>query len=65
MTLSTELVRGHAADVLIKASHDADLLVVGSRGHGTVAGMPVGSVSQHCVHHATCRSQRMAARESG
>ena len=52
--LSTELIRGHAANVLIKASHDADLLVVGSRGHGTVTEMLVGSVSRHCVHHAAC-----------
>ena len=45
---------GHAALVLIDRSHDADLLVVGCRGHGEFAGMLIGSVSQHCAAHADC-----------
>jgi nucleotide-binding universal stress UspA family protein len=32
----------------------ADLLVVGSRGHGDFAEALLGSVGQHCVQHATC-----------
>jgi nucleotide-binding universal stress UspA family protein len=45
---------GHAAQVLIEASKEADLLVVGSRGHRAFAGMLVGSVSLHCVTRASC-----------
>jgi nucleotide-binding universal stress UspA family protein len=48
------VVEGHAAAVLIEASRAAELLVVGSRGHGVFAATLLGSVGQHCVHHATC-----------
>lgn len=45
---------GHPAQVLLDAADGAELLVVGSRGHGGVAGMLLGSVSQHLVAHARC-----------
>jgi nucleotide-binding universal stress UspA family protein len=48
------VLEGPAAEVLLDAAKDAELLVLGSRGHGTLVGMLLGSVSQHCVHHATC-----------
>jgi nucleotide-binding universal stress UspA family protein len=40
--------------VLLDAAADAGLLVVGSRGHGQVAGLVAGSVSQHLARHAAC-----------
>jgi nucleotide-binding universal stress UspA family protein len=50
----TATAEGRAAPILLKAAAGADLLVVGSRGHGALAGMLLGSVSQHCVQHSPC-----------
>ncbi len=49
-----KVVYGHPSQVLIAESRDADLLVVGNRGHGGFTGMLLGSVSTHCVTHAAC-----------
>jgi nucleotide-binding universal stress UspA family protein len=46
--------RGHPAVLLVAASEEAQLLVVGSRGHGAFTGMLLGSVSAHCLQHAHC-----------
>lgn len=49
-----QVVEGAAADVLIRAAAEGDLLVVGSRGHGGLAGLLLGSISQQCAYHAPC-----------
>ena len=54
LEIETRTVEGQAADVLVRAGHGADLLVVGSRGMGGFAELLLGSVSQQCAHHATC-----------
>lgn len=52
--VSSTVREGDPAQVLLDAAIGADLLVVGSRGHGGFTEALLGSVSQHCVHHARC-----------
>ena len=49
-----KVVEGNPAAALLAASAGAELLVLGSRGHGGFVEALLGSVSQHCVHHAKC-----------
>ena len=46
-------VEDEPARALLDASRDADLLVVGSHGHG-LSGLLLGSVSLECAQHAAC-----------
>ncbi|WP_336206781.1 universal stress protein [Nonomuraea sp. LPB2021202275-12-8] len=49
-----EVVQGHPVDVLREAATGAGLLVVGSRGRGTFAGLVLGSVSQALLQRPPC-----------
>jgi nucleotide-binding universal stress UspA family protein len=54
VTVTSTVREGNAAQVLLDLAKDADLLVVGNRGHGGFAEALLGSVSEACVHHAQC-----------
>ncbi len=50
----SKVVHGSPAKVLLQEAAAAELLVVGSRGHGGITEALLGSVTHHCVHNATC-----------
>ncbi len=54
VTVEKVPIRGPAAATLVKLSKDADLLVVGSRGHGGFTALRLGSVSQQVAQHSEC-----------
>lgn len=61
--VSMEVVEGHPVDTLRHAADRADLLVVGSHGHGVLAGMVLGSVSQALLHLSPCPIAVVRVRE--
>jgi nucleotide-binding universal stress UspA family protein len=52
--LSAELLAGGPPEMLCAATEDAQLLVLGSHGHGQLFEAVSGSVAQYCVRHASC-----------
>lgn len=55
-SIEGRVLRGRAATAIVEDARDfgADLLVVGSRGHGTIASLLLGSVSSEVVDHTPC-----------
>jgi nucleotide-binding universal stress UspA family protein len=52
--VETTILDGDAARVLVEASQEADILVMGSRGHGPLQAALLGGVSHYVVRHAAC-----------
>ena len=51
-----ELQEGPEAEAILDIARNcqADLIVMGTRGHGTLKGLLVGSVSRKVIHHSSC-----------
>ncbi|GAA2403405.1 universal stress protein [Streptomyces glaucosporus] len=54
LEITTEQLTGHAAAVLTDTAQEAELLVIGTRGLGVVAGFLVGSVALTTVARVPC-----------
>jgi nucleotide-binding universal stress UspA family protein len=54
VSVAATVAEGRAPDVLSAAARSADLLVLGSHGHGRMRHTVLGSVSEECVRKATC-----------
>ena len=52
LSITVTALEGHPGQVLCAAAGEADLLVVGRSGHGSVTESLLGSVGLHCVLHA-------------
>ena len=54
VVVRSTLSEAEAGPALVKLSTAADLLVVGSRGHGGIRELLLGSVGTYCAQHARC-----------
>lgn len=68
-SVTVRAINGFAGDELIRASREADLIVVGARGGaqsgGLAAHTPLGSVSNKVLHHSTCPVVVVPAPQAG
>jgi nucleotide-binding universal stress UspA family protein len=53
-SVTVKAVHGFPAEVLVEASRDADMIVLGSRGAGGFGHLMMGSVTSQVAHHASC-----------
>ncbi len=54
VTFTIETPQGRPGPELVRLAADAEMLVVGSRGAGSVRELLLGSVSNYCAHHSPC-----------
>jgi nucleotide-binding universal stress UspA family protein len=54
VAVNVRAVNGYPGEELIKASDDADLVVVGARGMSAIGRLLLGSVSSEVLHHTRC-----------
>jgi nucleotide-binding universal stress UspA family protein len=54
LRVTGQVIESYPGPALVDASLDADLLVVGSRGHRELADILLGSVGMYCATHAYC-----------
>jgi nucleotide-binding universal stress UspA family protein len=52
VSIEAQLLEGSPAQLLVEASNDATMVVVGTRAHGRLASFVIGSVSSALIHHA-------------
>jgi nucleotide-binding universal stress UspA family protein len=52
LAVTTDVIEGAVADTLVAAAADAEMLVLGSRGHGRIVGFLLGSIGQQVIAEA-------------
>lgn len=52
--IESRVLEGDPAATLCRRAAQADALVVGSRGHGAIGALLLGSVSATCARHSPC-----------
>ncbi|HPB44253.1 MAG: universal stress protein [Microthrixaceae bacterium] len=54
VTVQPVIAEGGASPAILELADDADLIVIGKRGHGGFLGLLIGSVATQIVNHAPC-----------